>query len=93
MAEKLAITKLTDQVARRGGGRGWVTDEAWELMRQIKPGEVLDLTSILPNLRTLDQKVTGLRQALRVRDLSHLSPIQRGERVFVVYYEEHHDAS
>ncbi len=38
MADELAIKKIADGEVplRVGGGKGWVTEEAWILIRQLK---------------------------------------------------------
>lgn len=92
MADELAITKIAGLKLRSH----WITPEGWALMKRVKPGEMMELTSLIPDeerTRThLNVKATSLRTALKMRNLISLKVHFSGGRLFV-YYPEPSDAS
>ena len=95
--EALAITKIDPVVLFRAHGTGsWVSPEGWELIRQLKSGEMLELTPLASNAKTraeLNNKTTTLRSALKVRGLGHITATYRKPRIFAVYYPEQRDGA
>ena len=86
---ELTITKI-DEGLPHPRKASWVTRELVDLMRQLRPGEMLEVTELVsaPSMRST--QVT-LRQRQHSAGLGHLSTCRRKDRLFAIYWPEQND--
>ena len=83
---ELTITEIDEALFHPS----WLGDSAWELAAELKPGEMLEVTSLL-NGRKATSANSSIRWGLNRRKLTRLAVRRAGERLFIVYWPEHSD--
>ena len=87
---ELEITKIDDSHLLMRGAP-WVTDEGWQLIRRLKPGELLELTSLQRG--EIKTSLASLRASLKARGLARIRPVTREKRLFAIYWPEQRDGT
>ena len=89
--EALTITKIdNDLLALRK--TSWMTPEAIDLMRQLRPGEMLEVTGLV-NASSPKTAQVSLRLHQTTAGLAHLSTCRRKDRLFAIYWPEQRDGT
>ena len=68
----------------------WMTPEALDLMRQLRPGEMLEVTGLVGASSPRTAQVS-LRLHQKTAGLTHLSTCRRKDRLFAIYWPEQND--
>lgn len=85
---ELAITKIDDALFHQS----WLGDEAWQMAAALKPGEMLEVTSLLDGRKAASANAS-IRWGLNRRKLKHLTIRRIKERVFIIYFSEQRDGA
>ena len=89
--EALTITKIdNDLLALRK--TSWMTPEAIQLMCQLRPGEMLEVTGLVSTSSPKTAQVS-LRLHQKTAGLTHLSTCRRKDRLFAIYWPEQRDGT
>ena len=90
---KLAITKIDNDLLDRRAP-SWITADVCALMRELKPGEMIELTAALASARgSIRAAQVRLRQRQKELGVGHLSTSCREDRLFAIYWPEQRDGT
>ena len=88
---ELTITEIDEDLMRYRGGKSWVSNAAWILIRNLEPGQMIEMTAAVPQTNSFKAITVNLWASLKLRGLGHLRPCRRENRIFIVYWPEQHN--
>ena len=65
------------------GYQGRVSEADWTLIRSLKKGHVIEMTDLIGDTKPINAR-SSISYGLKTRGITHVTPIVRGDRVFVV---------